>query len=208
MSNGKGPATAGPFSFTLEGMTTRYMPIPERMMLAGLSEGEAKVRRKRIATCITDKSTPFKWLRMRISAERAANTTDVPQCNSADRAARFIVGAYPAVLDAYAEHIVVLCLDAMLYPVAVYPAHVGARASSLADPRTILVPAILATPTTRFIVAHNHPSGNTSFSTEDRELFQRLKQAAEVLGFRCDDLLIITETHVASLAAGSVERYA
>lgn len=188
-------------------MTTRYMPVPERMMLAGLSEGQATVRRKRIAACVTPQTAPFKWLRMRISAERDGTTAAVEQCNDSMKAARFIVGAYPQIRDAYAEHIVVLCLDTMLYPVAVYPAHVGGRGQSLVDPRNVLIPAIMATPTTRFILAHNHPSGQTNFSGEDRDLFYRMKQAAELVGFRCDDLLIITERRVASLANGTVDNY-
>lgn len=169
-------------------------------MLAGLSEGEALVKRKRIARCLTQHDVPFKWLRMRISAERSAGNDVLPRCNNAVDAARVIYKAYPAILDTYAEHIVVLCLDTNLYPVAVYPAHVGARASSMVDPRTVLLPAIMATPTTRFIMAHNHPSGLTNASTEDIEVFKRIKIAAEYVGFRCDDFLIITDREVRSMA--------
>lgn len=189
-------------------MTTRYMAVPERMMLAGLSEGEATVRRKRIAACITEKDAPFKWLRMRISAERAAGSVPKQKCTDSVVAARIIVGTYPEILDAYAEHVVVLCLDSNMFPVAVYPTHVGGRAFSMVDPKTVILPAILATPTTRFIVAHNHPSGNPNFSPEDRDLFNRLKDAAEVVGFRCDDFLTITDTHVASMVGASADRYA
>lgn len=185
-------------------MATRYMPVPERMMLAGLSEGEAVVKRKRIATCITEKDAPYKWLRIRISAQRAPGSVPAAKCDDAAQAARVIIRAYPEILDTYAEHVVVLCCDTNLVPVAVYPAHVGGRTQSLADPRTILLPAIMATPTTRFILAHNHPSGSLAFSQDDRDLFTRMRQAAEVVGMRCDDLLIITDTHVASLASRDV----
>lgn len=180
----------------------RYPSIPERMVLAGLSEGEAKVKRRRIERCVTpDEPSPFKWLRMRIHAQRDAATAPVHPAANPVQATRVIVGAAPEMLNATAERVAVLCLDTRGIPVAVYVAHIGARSESMVDMRSIFMAAFMAPPTTRIIVAHNHPSGNTGMSPEDKAVFERLSEAGPVVGLRVDDFLAITPTHVSSMAA-------
>lgn len=188
-------------------MRRSYPDIPERMYLAGLSEGEAKVRQRRISVCITERDAPFKWLRMKISAERSGGMLPRARCETAVDAARFIVGAYPQIIDSYAERVAVLCLDTRLYPVAVYQAHVGGRAQSMVDMRNILLPAVMAATTTRFVVAHNHPTGDPSPSSDDRDVFDRIKRAAEAVGFRCDDFIVITDDKVSSLVSGDTQSW-
>lgn len=185
-----------------------YPSIPERMYLSGLSEGVAKVRVKRIAACVTGKTAPYKWMRMRLSAERDGSNTPLPIINNPTEAVRFIVQVYPEILDANAEHVVVLALDIQSRPTAVFPLSIGGRNNALVDMKNVFLPAILAPGTSRIVLAHNHPSGNPKLSSEDREVFARAKEAASLLGFIADDFLAITEREVASVATGSVEVWA
>jgi DNA repair protein RadC len=65
--------------------------------------------------------------------------------------------------------------------------------------RTIIHPReVLADPlqdrASAIAVAHNHPSGNLQPSGEDRQITQRLKDAAEILGLNFLDHLIFSET--------------
>lgn len=50
------------------------------------------------------------------------------------------------------------------------------------------------------IAAHNHPSGNTRPSTEDRQLTERLKAALALLDIRLHDHFIVTRTETVSFA--------
>jgi DNA repair protein RadC len=69
--------------------------------------------------------------------------------------------------------------------------------------RTIIHPReVLADPiqdrASSIAVAHNHPSGNLQPSMEDRNITQRLKDAAEILGLNFLDHLIFSDTDLFS----------
>jgi len=60
-------------------------------------------------------------------------------------------------------------------------------------PREVLALA-LAHQASGVILAHNHPGGDPAPSTADRELTRRIAQAAQNLGLRVLDHLVVTET--------------
>ena len=61
-----------------------------------------------------------------------------------------------------------------------------------ADVRTILREALLAR-ATQLVLIHNHPSGNTRPSTDDRRLTEMVQQAARTMKIRLTDHLIVTD---------------
>ena len=61
-----------------------------------------------------------------------------------------------------------------------------------ADVRTILREALLAR-ATQLVLIHNHPSGNTRPSTDDRRLTEMVQQAARTMNIRLTDHLIVTD---------------
>jgi DNA repair protein RadC len=67
---------------------------------------------------------------------------------------------------------------------------IGSLSSSLAHPREVFKPAILAN-AAAIILGHNHPSGEPTPSREDVELTKRLKEGAELLGIRLLDHIVI-----------------
>ena len=60
--------------------------------------------------------------------------------------------------------------------------------------------AVLLTNSTAFILAHNHPSGNCQPSLEDRQIAERISQAAQLIGIELLDFLIVTEDSFYSFA--------
>jgi DNA repair protein RadC len=60
--------------------------------------------------------------------------------------------------------------------------------------------AVLLTNSTAFILAHNHPSGNCEPSLEDRQIAERISQAAQLIGIELLDFLIVTEDSFYSFA--------
>lgn len=67
---------------------------------------------------------------------------------------------------------------------------VGTINESLAHPREILRPAITHS-AYAMVLVHNHPSGDPSPSQADRQLTRRIVEAAEVVGIKVLDHLII-----------------
>jgi len=58
----------------------------------------------------------------------------------------------------------------------------------------------------RIIVAHNHPSGDPTPSSEDREVTENLLKAAQILGLPLLDHLIIGDQSYYSFAEGRIQR--
>ncbi|CAN5250083.1 DNA repair protein RadC [soil metagenome] len=67
---------------------------------------------------------------------------------------------------------------------------VGTLSASLVHPREVFKPAIRASAAS-VILAHNHPSGKTGPSREDREVTRRLRDAAEIVGIEVLDHVIL-----------------
>lgn len=74
----------------------------------------------------------------------------------------------------------------------VAPLTEGGTDRSLIPVRDVLS-AVLAIGGTRFAVAHNHPSGSVEPSTSDLQVTTQLRDAAETVGLRFLDHLIVTE---------------
>lgn len=68
---------------------------------------------------------------------------------------------------------------------------IGGIDGTYADVRSILQIAIL-TNAVGIIVSHNHPSGNTSPSVNDRKLTTTIKQACDIMNIRLIDHIIVT----------------
>jgi DNA repair protein RadC len=75
----------------------------------------------------------------------------------------------------------------------------GTLTASLVHPREISKAAILAN-AGGIVLVHNHPSGDPSPSTEDREITSRLKQAAEIIGIPILDHVVLGHDRFHSFA--------
>ncbi len=67
---------------------------------------------------------------------------------------------------------------------------VGTLSAALVHPREVFKPAIRASAAS-VVLAHNHPSGKAEASREDREVTNRLVEAADVLGIEVLDHVIV-----------------
>jgi DNA repair protein RadC len=84
----------------------------------------------------------------------------------------------------------VTLLDLRLRVLRELPVASGTGWACAVHPRDVLAPAVRER-ASAVIFAHNHPSGETSPSTEDRLLTARLVAACELLGLRAVDHLVI-----------------
>ena len=84
-------------------------------------------------------------------------------------------------------------------------AYRGTLARCTVEPRGVLVPALLAN-AAGLLLFHNHPTGDSSPSIEDRIFTKRIKDAGELLGIPVHDHLIFGEGGgwVSALSSGRV----
>ncbi|WP_149263382.1 RadC family protein [Actinomadura sp. K4S16] len=97
------------------------------------------------------------------------------------------------------ERVVVVVCDAGGGVLRVVPLTEGAADRSLIPVRDVLT-TVLSTGGTAFGVAHNHPSGSLEPSVSDRRATEALRDAAETVGLRFMDHVIVSETAWARVA--------
>ena len=88
------------------------------------------------------------------------------------------------------EHFIVLALDGKGRVLAVEEDSVGTLTASLVHPREVMKMLVLLNAAS-FIVVHNHPSGDPTPSPEDMALTSRLRAAAELVGIKLLDHVVL-----------------
>lgn len=88
------------------------------------------------------------------------------------------------------EHFVIACLDTRNNITAIHTVSIGTINETSVHPREVFKIAILAN-SASIIIAHNHPSGDTSPSEEDVEVTKRIVYAGKILGIEVLDHIVI-----------------
>lgn len=96
----------------------------------------------------------------------------------------------PLVADAQCEHFYAVYLNARHVVIEIRLISMGSLNASIVHPREVFQPGIALSAAT-MIVAHNHPSGVTDPSDDDRALTRRLVQVGELVGIAVLDHLIV-----------------
>ncbi|MEK4924988.1 JAB domain-containing protein [Cytobacillus sp. FSL R5-0569] len=86
----------------------------------------------------------------------------------------------------------VMCLNTKNCVVAVHRCHVGGLNASIVMPREVFKSAILNN-SASIIVAHQHPSQDTTASREDIDVTKRLVECGKILGIEVLDHVIVNE---------------
>lgn len=104
----------------------------------------------------------------------------------------------PRIAHLDREVFCVILLDTKNRVIAVLTIAIGTLSAATVHPREIFKPAIKAS-AAGLILAHNHPSGSTSPSKEDRAFTRRVGDAGETIGIEVIDHLIIGNPGFTSL---------
>ena len=110
--------------------------------------------------------------------------------NNADNVAMFIMQTLQSD-RMIVEHFYVFMLDSKLKVMGFTDVSKGTLDSSPVHPREVFAPAIMTPKTAAVIVAHTHPSGDPTPSIQDIEITERLSKAADILGIRLLDHVIV-----------------
>lgn len=101
------------------------------------------------------------------------------------------------------EHLVLLTLDTKNKITSISTICIGSLNVSVVHPREVFKPAILSNAAS-IILAHNHPSGDTTPSKEDISITRRIKDGGDLLGIKLLDHLIIGDDYTSLKEKGIV----
>ena len=88
------------------------------------------------------------------------------------------------------EHLIIIALDTKLKITGFNLLSIGTEAEANISLKALFKFLILSSATC-FIIAHNHPTGDTSPSPEDTQLTLNIKKAADFMSFKLLDHVII-----------------
>ncbi|WP_315080645.1 JAB domain-containing protein [uncultured Clostridium sp.] len=100
--------------------------------------------------------------------------------------------------DCDREKMLVCCLNTKNEPTNISVVSIGSLNSSIVHPREVFKTAIVSN-SASILIAHNHPSGNTTPSKEDINVTERIKKSGEIIGIKMIDHIIIGENSYTSL---------
>jgi len=102
------------------------------------------------------------------------------------------------------EHLIVIGLDTKNQPCYREIASIGTLGEMYVHPREIFKKAIIMS-CASIIIAHNHPSGDTNPSAEDKAFTRKLVSAGKLLGIQVLDHVIIGDSYFSFNNEGILE---
>jgi DNA repair protein RadC len=103
-----------------------------------------------------------------------------------------VVEEVKEIRESKKEHFVALYLNARKKLIHKEVISIGILDASLVHPREVFEPAVREL-ASQVIIVHNHPSGDSNPSEEDKEITDRIKEAGRLLGIELADHIIITK---------------
>ncbi len=97
------------------------------------------------------------------------------------------------------EHFLTVILDGKNRAIAIDEVAVGTATAALVHPREVLNTVLLVNGVS-IVLVHNHPSGDPTPSEEDVALTERIEAAAELMGIRFLDHVVLGDGNFRSLA--------
>jgi DNA repair protein RadC len=131
--------------------------------------------------------------RLLAAFELAARATDAPTNRVLDTAAAIAELVSPVLARERREKVVVLVADAANRVLRLVPVATGGLDSSSLPVREVLQ-AVLRYDGRAFGLAHNHPSGDPTPSVQDREATKAVARAADAVGLRFLDHVVVAGT--------------
>ena len=104
-------------------------------------------------------------------------------------------------IDYKQENFLILCLDTKNKLIKSAVLFKGGLNECIICPKTIFRNALKHN-SDKIIIAHNHPSGDLKPSNEDREVFDKLKKAGDIIDLKVLDSIIFNEKEFYALSDG------
>lgn len=101
-----------------------------------------------------------------------------------------VIFAKEVIGTADREHILVISVDAKMYPTSIEITSIGTLDAAISSPREVFKHAVMSN-AYGIIMVHNHPTGETEPSREDWKNAKHMKKVGELLGIPLLDHVII-----------------
>lgn len=98
------------------------------------------------------------------------------------------------------EFVYILCFNMKYRMIGFFEISHGTQSMSFAEPREIFRNALLLNAAS-IVMVHNHPSGDSTPSQQDRDTFERLKATGTIVGLSMSDSIVIGHGNYLSLAS-------
>lgn len=121
--------------------------------------------------------------------EKAVNYTVCQYLDSPEKVAKMMADVFQIHLAAE-EYVYLICLNNKCKLIGIFEVGHGTVNSCLLHVREIMIRNVLCG-ASGFIVIHNHPSGCTSLSEQDKNITKRLYDAGELMGIHLHDHIVI-----------------
>lgn len=137
----------------------------------------------------------------RISQLRDERVAPVQRIRGSDDAIQYCSEKFARLAtDGKQEEFHIVTLDTQHGPIGTHQITVGTLDASLVHPREVFRPAIRDS-ASAILLVHNHPSGDSTPSREDRAVTDRLTQVGEMIGIRVLDHIIVAKERCRSILA-------
>jgi len=137
-------------------------------------------------------TTKFQGLRLQVVKEEEFPYSCKATLNSPEDVRDLLTKSMEMHLEPE-EVFIMVTVDTKHRVTGIFEVSRGSLSSSLVHPREVFKRALLMN-AAGILVAHNHPSGDVTPSTDDASTTRKLKKAGEVLGVQLLDHLIIGDT--------------
>lgn len=138
---------------------------------------------------LIEKSPTLAEVKLKYNSKRSIDSC--PNITSPDEAEEVLRQIWDEDTIQLKEEFVVLLLNNAKKCLGWSKVSSGGATATIVDPATIFQVALLANATS-IILAHNHPSGNTTPSKSDKNLTRKIKESGKMLGIEVEDHIILT----------------
>ena len=129
-------------------------------------------------------------LGLRVVKERSGQYEFEDKVVSSPSKARDILEEVFELSELAEEVFILMCLDTKNKVTGLFKVSQGSLNTNIVHPREVFKRALLQNANS-IILAHNHPSGDTTPSSEDILITKRLDEAGDILGIKVLDHLIV-----------------
>lgn len=163
------------------------------------ARGELKIISKAVGSTAYCQIMAALELGKRLANQKEVDSEPAYKINSTSDALTYCKSHFTRLAhEAQREEFHVVLLDEKHRVIKKEQITVGLLNKSLAHPREVFKPAIRES-ASALILVHNHPSGDPTPSLDDKTITKELKTAADTLGLRILDHIIIAKDNILSM---------
>lgn len=142
---------------------------------------------------------PIPEIKISVTFDKKIKKSDLITINSINDITKLLRNIFNKDTFSWTEELIILCLNQGNKVIGFSKISSGGFSGTIADPRVILTIALNCA-ASYLILAHNHPSGNANPSNCDKEVTNKIKEAAKLLDIKLLDHIILTDDDFYSFA--------